>query len=603
MSIPGNAAQALDRFQPQIKESEYRNLKTALLRFTVPGWSGVYPFKKRSSAQERANALKALEGISLAQLQAALTVQAQVFERLQVSAGNRRVFKSYLKQFLHWCEAQGWFAAAIVPVATGDTANGKQESGAIQIYKLKSPKGVRKPIANDLHLSGVPKKANYALGTVAGDDITPTLEQQLQGLLHFMQHTLGLRPSTRESYRERLLQLLGWLHREQGVPLEALGLESIIPVVGLKVRVTEFVLPSGSPDHNQWAIATILAEEAALQTAQQVDQLLRQYGEFLGGSLSSKLKVLQACINTAKYLYHEQTSDPRQYRDVPIILLLRKQMRSLRRAEGKATPRIPFEAKSLPWAAAYRVLLQLKQEADTVVLHQQAPRRTGGIAAYPRKETGTGRSYLRFLLLAFFVLIPPMRSRTIRELEIGRTLVWGGLQHGLVVPPERLPDPTQAAWFISLQAQDYKTGAAYQDYVGAVPNSPFGDGTCFYEYLERWLKVYRPLFQPQHQLLFVKHNGDPLSRNDLNGICRRFFFKFTGVPVTPKELRPMYITYLRNQGASEAELDAAARAMQHSRARQNADYDRQQQLDKQEPIHAFNQRLLAAAVSRRAVRP
>jgi hypothetical protein len=592
MSIPGNAAQAFDRFKVHVKASEYLKVKTALLRFTVPGWSGIYPLEKRFSVQAIASAFKVLEGISLQQLQEALSIQAQVFEYLQVSAGNRRVFKSYLKKFLHWCEAQGWFAVTTLQGNTDHAADGKPAKETIQIYKLKSPKGVRKPTANELHLSGVPKKANYALGTVAGDELKPYLEQQLEQLSQFMQHKLGLRPATRKSYRERLLQLFGWLYREQGVPLEALCLESVIPIVELKVRVTDFMTPSGSPDHNQWAIAKVLAEEAALQSAKQVDQLLRQYTEFLGGSLSSKLKVLQACINTAKYLYNDKTSDPRQYRDIPIILLLRKQMRSLRQTEGKAAPRIAFEAKSLPWTATYQVLLQLKQEADTVVLHQVAPRRTGGIAAFPRKTKGTGRSHMRFLLLAFFVLIPPVRSRTIRELELGRTLVWGGLQDGRVVPPERLPDPAQAQWFIHLKPQDYKTGATYQDYVGAVPNTSFSDGTCLYDYLERWIKVYRPLFQPQHQLLFMKHNGDPLSKDDLNGIVRRFFFKFTGIPVTPKELRPMYVTYLRNQRASEAELDAAARAMQHSRARQNADYDRQQQLDKQAPIHAFNQRLL-----------
>ena len=597
MSNPANAAEAFSAFQAHAQESEYAKIRTALLRFTVPGWSKRYPLEKRSSSQVMAKALHFLETISLQQLQGALQVQAEVFEKMAVSESNRRVFKSYLRKFLSWCEEQGWFDEATTRSLPNESASQVPAKVAVQLNRFQSPKGVHKPLAKDLKLSGVPKKVNYALGTVAGDVINTRLAHQLDRLFQFMQQTLGLRPSTRENYRERLLQLLGWFHRYQGVPLDELCLESIVPVVKLKARMADCFKEDGSPDHNKFAIETILAAEGAMQSAQQTDHRLRQYLDFLNGSLSAKLKVLQACINTAKYLYSEQTSDPKQYQDVPMILLTRKLTRSLRQCEGKVAPRIPFEVKSVPWERCYAVVLQLKQEADTVVLYQVAPRRTGGIAASPRKETGIARSYLRFLLVALFVLIPPDRARTIRELELGRTLVWGCLQDGVILPPERTQTPSTARWWLHLQPQDYKTGNAYQTYWGELPNTDFGDGTCFYNYLDRWVTIYRPLFQPNHHRLLVKRNGEPLSRNGMNQSFRQCFFRLTGVPVTPKELRPMYVTYLRHKQANEAVLDAAACAMHHSRTMQNEIYDRQQLLDKQEPIHAFNQRLMTQAAS------
>jgi hypothetical protein len=57
----------------------------------------------------------------------------------------------------------------------------------------------------------------------------------------------------------------------------------------------------------------------------------------------------------------------------------------------------------------------------------------------------------------------------------------------------------------------------------------------------------------------------------------------------------MYVTHLKNCGASEAELDAAAKAMHHSRAMQSAEYDEQDLRDKIAPISAFNQKLFKQA--------
>jgi len=73
---------------------------------------------------------------------------------------------------------------------------------------------------------------------------------------------------------------------------------------------------------------------------------------------------------------------------------------------------------------------------------------------------------------------------------------------------------------------------------------------------------------------------------------KNIFLRLTKKPVTPKELRKMHVTYLKDIGASEAELKAAA-WMHHSRTMQSKIYDHQQEQDKLVLITAFNERIMA----------
>jgi hypothetical protein len=72
---------------------------------------------------------------------------------------------------------------------------------------------------------------------------------------------------------------------------------------------------------------------------------------------------------------------------------------------------------------------------------------------------------------------------------------------------------------------------------------------------------------------------------------KNIFVREAGKPVTAKELRKMYVTYLKDSGASEAELEAAACAMHHSRRMQSQIYDEQDRMNKMAPIVEFNERV------------
>jgi hypothetical protein len=69
------------------------------------------------------------------------------------------------------------------------------------------------------------------------------------------------------------------------------------------------------------------------------------------------------------------------------------------------------------------------------------------------------------------------------------------------------------------------------------------------------------------------------------------FASATGVPVTPKELRKMYVTYLNNQKVSNAEFKGAAKAMHHSSQMQEKIYNSQSILEAIAPAYEFNERM------------
>ena len=97
-----------------------------------------------------------------------------------------------------------------------------------------------------------------------------------------------------------------------------------------------------------------------------------------------------------------------------------------------------------------------------------------------------------------------------------------------------------------------------------------------------------------HKCLLTQNNGKPLTAGSMWERVRDAFFKHTVVPVTPKELRKMYVTYLKDSGATEAELEAAATRMRHSRKMQSENYDQQERSKKVAPVQDFHKRSMMA---------
>ena len=215
------------------------------------------------------------------------------------------------------------------------------------------------------------------------------------------------------------------------------------------------------------------------------------------------------------------------------------------------------------------------------------------IDGHERRKTAIINNLQIFLSLAFMLLIPVDRARTYYELEIGKTFVYGLHKGGRFIPASLMQDPSAAIWYIHLMPGDYKTGKIYGEYWGIMPNVQFSDGKKLYEYIDKWLKSGREYKQKcNHNFFFRKTKTyEVLNSTDWNSRIKNLFAYETGIPVTPKELRKMYVTYLNNQKATNTELKGAAKAMHHSSEMQERIYNSQSIFDSIAPAYDFNERM------------
>lgn len=582
MIAPQNGADIFAAYEHYLltegRTNDLAMTQTALVRYMIPGWGGVGPKGARATIAEVQAGLEFLNRISVQKFSDALFVQEQVFEQLGVSKQQSRGPRCYVKKMIDWASSQGWF----------DDQSNNDESAP---YRFRYPNGQRRISARDLKLSGRTKRSPFLL---KDHETNASLGKELKAFKGFLQKHSGNKEESSNKHLRHVKQMLGWLYRFKGVSIDKLSLELIIPIVHLNLQLRNFKNTEGLLDMNAYSIAKQIAQEEAKEAAAKALQLAEEYLDFYAGSPTTRSIVLDALIGLAKFIYLDETDHEniKSFDDIPTIVRLRK-LRCQIGKEIKFTPEcIPFEQKSIPWEQAIEVLICLQKEADSLVYNVKDEACKSGHSTRSRAETSIASSLQRFLILAFMTLIPPDRSRTIRELEVGRTLKQGSYESGVFVPIKRMQNPLKAEWYLYLTAMDYKTGKHYGTYQGKLLDIPLGNKS-FYQYINDWLTKYRAVLKPKHNFFFTGKDGQPLNTSSkLLGVVKGAFVKFTGVPVTPKELRRMYVTYLMDSGASEAELEGAACAMHHSRRMQSLIYDKQTQLRKVAPTNQFNQRTI-----------
>jgi hypothetical protein len=251
----------------------------------------------------------------------------------------------------------------------------------------------------------------------------------------------------------------------------------------------------------------------------------------------------------------------------------------------------------LPWSTYLEVVerhrIEFEQEYRFHVRHTRIDSQgRKPIEKVKRTDWARASDLRQFLIVAIYGAMPPGRVREYYEMEIGRTLVQGIYQNGVFIPVDKMDDPAQAEWWFFLAPADYKTGKKYGCWQSKIPNIKYGNGKYLYDYIQDWIDKWRLIFKPKnHNRLFITTKGKPLSGANLKSIVKSATNRFTGVAVNPCSLRKMFVTYLKDSGATEAQLESAAAFMRHSRAAQSKSYDRQKLSSKLEPSLNLAQRL------------
>ena len=543
--------------------------RTAVLKFTVPGLGGPAPAGKRMLKAEQEAALSFLDSIPADQLATSLDAQRQVFEILGTPSGTRKTNRYQLGLFLDWMHEQ-------------------KLAHAVELMEANERR--QAPAQRQVH-----HKPPYVLRE---HQMPEALRTELQAFKHFCQTQLGLVKRTYDDRAGHICRLLGWLHNIEKEEVETLNFARVIPLVLLTPLDTDLT-------PTQRFIEQHRLDDAGAEAAQAVTALLDRYFDFHASSLSTQMLITESLLLATKFVYRDEIrrlglTHVSELNRIPVMRRLRQTLNDRQRAFQAAPPVIAHESRSIPWETTVQVLNRLREKFDQAVEQYEGSRRVSGKyqGKAKRSRNQLGRYLQTFLVVGFLVILPPDRNRTVRELELGRTLKLGLIEAGVFTSMERLAPKAEARWYIHLGPQDYKTGKVYGESWVEVPDMPLSNGLGFYHYLNLWISDFRPSFQPTHQVLFVTTKaihgatvGVPLCKDKLAQKIRDAFEEQVGVPVVPQAFRKMFVTYLKSSGAEEHILAGAAAAMHHSREMQERVYDQQHHPEKIQPILDFNLRL------------
>eukprot|EP00890_Picochlorum_soloecismus_P003374 jgi/Picsp_1/4037/NSC_01548-R1_protein len=331
---------------------------------------------------------------------------------------------------------------------------------------------------------------------------------------------------TAEKYADHLRAMLGWVHSVQGVELDQLSFE-------------EHIVPSADRDGVKPAFDYIqwLVKERKI-------------------AVRTELLVLRSVLHAAKFIHHSHSkirpnSGETPYADLDVV----KEVRALintRRKASKIAPRVADEkVKWLDWPEYIKLCDELRKECAALKQVKNE--------IVPRPDEDTAWSVQRYLIFAILSCCPD-RQRTLRELELGRTLI-----------------KEDGKFIIRHSPDDYKTGKSYGE------RAPLLIAESIYPELEGYISKWRSYLSPQHDFLFTQANGKPFTDKSLYKLFRTTAYRISGKRLTPHMVRDAVITHLRGSNASEKELEALAIYMGHSITIQKSTYDRRTKLEKVEP--------------------
>jgi hypothetical protein len=515
--------------------------KTALIRYTLPGWGYPKPIGSKLTQKEAIAGSLFMNTVQVEQLSSTLKVQLKVFEQLNTPKNNQRNYKHHLKGMIDWVTEQDWYASTQI-------VNPKAEGS------VRNPKNAAYIRSTSKHL--VEKdKSFYRLKP---SEITGNLQKELDNLYKFLtdeQHPdnqdkaitqiIGVR------HIDNLRGFFGWLYRYKNIPLNDLSFELITPLVHL--RYVE----------NRDA-ARKEAQKAAVKTRTLACEYIKWLREKRFVCPDAELKSLSALIAVCKFLYCQETEYPEalHYSDIPVISLLRREQNKASDRQKDTKPVIEVAKKWLDWLKYLEAVEKLRLECHL----------TSYCEGTKRYSTAIATSYQRYLFAGFLAYMPPDRVRTFNELEMGRTLVWKDMK-----------------WWIHLMPKDYKTGKTYGEYWGEIPNKKFSDGRCFYDYIKDWLNHWRKQFSPTDNLFFVLVRKNRVSKKlttesyrgaFLSRMLKGCMHRLTGKITTPHILRNSFVTYLYERGESDIVMASVAYAMHHSVEAQRGMYDERTQKQK-----------------------
>jgi hypothetical protein len=305
---------------------EFSLYQSALFRFTLPGLGGNKPSGARLNSKEIANALKVVGKINLsADIEERLReAQKQTFALLNTPQNRQRQPRYYLNKFINWAIKNEFFPSDNLPE--------EEPQYVFYPHKINYVKttdfGKRDKFIFSFNVD------DYTSELLLPEQIKQHLQQikkELDTLKKYRVSVQGIREVTVDGNEVHLKRLLGWLYREQRVPLAEISLERLVPFTRLNYKISEFKSDDRPLTSDNPLTSQIIAKAEALETikeqATSLIELLIEFFEWLEIPLSSGSKQLyiKALLGYAKFSYRNETDKTTalNFEDIPLISRLR----------------------------------------------------------------------------------------------------------------------------------------------------------------------------------------------------------------------------------------------------------------------------------------
>lgn len=576
-------------------------VRSVMHRFLAESWGGQAPLGTKATNEEVFSFIELIKTLPATKLAGSMEIIEQEFVKRGVDKGNSKSYRSAYKAFLAWAESNEYYSSIEKEEETSARKklfkSRTKGSGRVKVYPNDSCNHGKTRKQTYMLMATYPSGKNKGKLIYPNDYINSSLEKEIKLFEEYRKEKHGCSKATLGLNIRYIYQMLGWLHRYKNVPLENLSLNLIVTSIPLNVSISKFKDKKGKVNQHNYLTEKAIVRQEAVDLANENLRLIKEYVDFVGGHPNSRLKVIIVCIAIAKFMFRNEigTDDYVDETDLAIVRRLNQLFTTINNLSKRTPDAVTHEKKSVSWKEAIDVLQILRLKADCFTREQKRYEegRKGALQTVKRAKSAISNDLQDFLSVALMVLIPTDRARTYYELELDRTLVYGVFEEGRFTPASKLKDKSQATWYIHLLPDDYKTGQVYKEYWGKINNVVFQDGKKLYDYIDRWLNNERECEKKCNHNRFFRGtlNYEPLSSSQWSQRIMSIFRSETGVPVTPKEIRKMYITYLCNQRVDDATLKGAAYAMHHSTEMQQNVYNSQTILDRIQPIYEYNEKM------------
>ena len=540
---------------PQKKaEATLAQMRTALWRYTLPGWGFPFAQGPRMSPAEYEQGLHFLKQISVERLQDAPEVQERLFEQLELAGNSRRTYRCALHRLIDWCKQQSWW-------------EGEVEAN---IRRSTSRKRQRKPSANELRLTTRRARQPYRL---AQTEQSESLQQELDSFFQYLTEPGpdGQGPkvsaTTANQHVSQVLRILGWLYADQGVLLQELSLHRLVEVRTASKGKEPDELPSEVDA--EWITGLVEAYLKWLSTPTEENSDGRSAAF---QSPYTTIKVIQTWLAVVRFIGRQaQESEEPQAAKAEIAMAALEKLRRRAVAQLKNHQSVSDQSKKrLEWHEFLELVEKLRGECVARFPQRTHSKQGGSTLAPLRSLTAISHSYQRFLLAALLAYVPPQRSQVLRNLVIAQSpLPEPSLQPQELFSQASVVYQDQEAWWIKVVEQ--KTNHQPTHYLVFVPNLAYADGRCFYQYLEEWLQHYaypstqgrvievpglRSCFKPNHDRLFTMKNGQPYENSPaFIKLLRHPAYRIIEKALDFNSVRWMYAEYLKNKEFSGSESE------------------------------------------------